>query len=71
VAFFGISFFDQNIVTWYCLLAMISAVAAGRSKKGSKPQLADASSEVDLVPAISGAPAGIDAEPPVYAWKHV
>jgi hypothetical protein len=71
VAFFGISFFDQNIVTWYCLLAMISAVAAGRSKKGSKPQQADASSEVDLVPAISGAPAGIDAEPPVYAWKHV
>jgi hypothetical protein len=28
VAFFGISYFDQNMVTWYALLAMISAATA-------------------------------------------
>lgn len=37
VAFFGISYFDQTIVAWYALLAMISAVAvaAGRAQRDS------------------------------------
>jgi hypothetical protein len=33
VAFFGISYFDQNMVAWYALLAMIPAVMAVRPKK--------------------------------------
>jgi hypothetical protein len=33
VAFLGISYFDQTIVVWYALLAMISAAAVVRSKK--------------------------------------
>jgi len=32
VAFFGISYFDQTVVAWYALLAMISAVAVARAK---------------------------------------
>jgi hypothetical protein len=37
VAFFGISYFDQTMVSWYLLVAMIGAMAkdAGRSKKSS------------------------------------
>jgi hypothetical protein len=40
VAFFGVSYFDQTIVAWYALLAMISAVTfsvASRSEKGPRP----------------------------------
>ncbi len=37
VAFFGISYFDQTIVAWYCLLAAISAGATVRSKKDLNP----------------------------------
>jgi len=33
VAFFGISYFDQTIVAWYTLLAMISTIATVFSKK--------------------------------------
>ena len=33
IAFFGISYFDQTMVSWYALLAMISAATAVRSKK--------------------------------------
>lgn len=36
VAFVGISYFDQTIVGWYALLAMISAVAAVRPKKAQR-----------------------------------
>lgn len=40
VAFFGISYFDQTIVAWYALLAMISAVAvsARRAQRDSGKQ---------------------------------
>jgi hypothetical protein len=33
VAFFGISYFDQNMVAWYGLLAMIPAAMAARPKR--------------------------------------
>ena len=33
VAFLGISYFDQTMVAWYGLLAMISAATVVRSKK--------------------------------------
>jgi hypothetical protein len=40
VAFFGISYFDQTIVMWYGLLAMISAaVALPVQKKAAQPQV--------------------------------
>jgi hypothetical protein len=61
VAFFGISYFDQNMVAWYALLAMIPAVMAVRAKKELKPvQLATASDEVvptDLPEEAAGLPA--------------
>jgi hypothetical protein len=40
VAFFGISYFDQTIVAWYALLAMISAavVSARRARRDSGKQ---------------------------------
>jgi hypothetical protein len=37
VAFFGISYFDQTVVAWYALLAMISTVAAVSLKKEPMP----------------------------------
>jgi len=33
ISFFGISYFDQTMVAWYALLAMISAATVVRSKK--------------------------------------
>lgn len=40
VSFFGISYFDQTIVAWYALLAMISAAAAiPRKKEAGLPRL--------------------------------
>lgn len=73
VAFFGISYFDQNIVSWYCLLAIISAVAV-RAKKSAKP----ADQELALDPAALPAPTSLPAmdvaeeeeESPVYRWKN-
>src|SRR5258708_10699421 len=35
VAFFGISYFDQTIASWYALLAMISAAAVVTAQKSS------------------------------------
>jgi hypothetical protein len=49
VAFLGISFFDQTMVVWYALLAMISAATVVRSKKAlSQVQFAAAPSEAGL-----------------------
>jgi hypothetical protein len=54
VAFLGISYFDQTIVAWYALLAMISAAAVIRSKKGlSQVQLATAPSEAGLADRVA------------------
>ena len=40
VSFFGISYFDQTIVAWYALLAMISAAAViPRKKEAGLPRL--------------------------------
>jgi hypothetical protein len=72
VAFFGISYFDQNIVTWYCLLAMISAVSAVPAKKSLRPEPSPANSSAnDLIPQLSGMPAGFEDEASTYGWKNV
>lgn len=47
VAFVGISYFDQTVVGWYALLAMISAVAAVRRKKAERTFLSWDESVVD------------------------
>lgn len=39
VAFFGISYFDQTVVAWYALLAIISAVATVSLKKSKRPEV--------------------------------
>ena len=39
VAFFGISYFDQTIIAWYALLAIIAAIAVSvRKAKRNKPE---------------------------------
>lgn len=38
VAFFGISYFDQTIVVWYALLAMISVVTVAARSAQREPQ---------------------------------
>jgi hypothetical protein len=60
VAFFGISYFDQSIVPWYALLAMISTIYAAVS---SKKQV----SQPEIVAEISGdEPVAIS---PVPQWS--
>jgi hypothetical protein len=63
VAFLGISFFDQTMVGWYALLAMIPAAIAVRPKK----ELTEAPIDVpahaaDLVSQLSEEPAGMGLE---------
>jgi hypothetical protein len=54
VAFLGISYFDQTIVAWYALLAMISTATVARSKKAlSQVQLAAAPSEAGLAAQVA------------------
>jgi hypothetical protein len=54
VAFLGISFFDQTIVVWYALLAMISAATVVRSKKAlSQVQVAAVPSEAGLAAQVA------------------
>jgi hypothetical protein len=36
VAFFGIAYFDQSIIAWYALLAMVSATTTFAAKKRPK-----------------------------------
>jgi hypothetical protein len=38
VAFFGISYFDQTMVAWYGLLAMIPTAALAHRKRVSPPE---------------------------------
>jgi hypothetical protein len=72
IAFFGISYFDQNMVAWYCLLAMISAVAAVRAKKRSSAKASEENpSSIDWVPHLSEVPADFDNEATGYAWENV
>lgn len=62
VAFLGISYFDQTIVAWYALLAMISAVTVVRSKKAlSQVQLAAAPSEAGLAAQVAAEISGLRA----------
>jgi hypothetical protein len=48
VAFFGISYFDQTIVAWYALLAMISVVTLAARKAQAEPQPALARTKSNL-----------------------
>jgi hypothetical protein len=70
VAFVGISYFDQNIVSWYCLLAMISAVAVVQRKKAAKPKPEASSGEATADSEIAEITAAVDESSPVYAWKN-
>jgi len=38
VAFFGVSYFDQTVIAWYALLAVISAVTLAARKAQTEPQ---------------------------------
>ncbi len=73
VAFFGISYFDQNIVSWYCLLAIISAVAV-RPKKSAQPAAPELALDPAALPAPTSPPAmdvaEEEEESPVYRWKN-
>jgi hypothetical protein len=73
VAFFGISYFDQNIVSWYCLLAIISAVAV-RPKKSAQPAAPELAFDPEALPAPASPPAmdvaEEEEESPVYRWKN-
>jgi hypothetical protein len=63
VAFLGISYFDQNIVAWYALLAMISAVMVVRPKKElNKVPLAVPARQADPVPEFVEDVSGLDVE---------
>ena len=54
VAFFGISYFDQTIVAWYALLAMIAAMAVSVGKaKRTQTQSGSKDKDKDNLPATS------------------
>ena len=55
VGFLGISYFDQTIVAWYTLLAMISTLTAGRAAHGMKHSPLS-SREAQLVSTFDPAP---------------
>jgi hypothetical protein len=59
VAFFGISYFDQTMVAWYCLLAMISTIMSFRPKRELTPiPVTTSLSDPDLTLKLEGAPTG-------------
>jgi len=59
VAFVGISYFDQTMVAWYALLAMISTVAVVHSKKEMAPvKLTVPSEDADLMVQLAEQPVG-------------
>jgi|SRR5580704_280249 hypothetical protein len=61
VAFFGISYFDQTVIAWYALLAMIPAVIATRKKQNSgELPLEVPASGVVLVPQLNEQPAFLE-----------
>jgi hypothetical protein len=51
VAFFGITYFDQSLVAWYSLLAMIPATASGSS--GARAEVIVDTSEAESTHALS------------------
>ncbi|HLX86809.1 MAG TPA: hypothetical protein VKR59_23125 [Terriglobales bacterium] len=56
IAYIGISYWDQNMVSWYCLLATISAVTVVRPKKeASLIPVAVAGPDEDLMVQLAGA----------------
>jgi hypothetical protein len=62
VAFLGISYFDQTIVAWYTLLAMISAATVIRPKRVlSQVRLAASSSEAGLADRVAAEISGLRA----------
>jgi hypothetical protein len=48
VAFFGITYFDQTMVAWYCLLALISASVLSATKEATITKLNNASESPQL-----------------------
>jgi len=60
VAFFGISYWDQTIVPWYALLAMISTVTALQKNKAVTASLEDSSNVTGLLPEPEGQLAFVD-----------
>jgi hypothetical protein len=63
VAFLGISFFDQTMVGWYALLAMIPAAIAIRPKRELTEAPVDVPAQAaDLVSQFSEEPAGMGIE---------
>ena len=57
VAFFGISYFDQTIVAWYALLAMIPATATYlHAKKAREPRLTEGPVAVESSVAVAALP---------------
>jgi len=54
VAFFGISYFDQTQVAWYCFLAMIPPVVSVRPKRGmNQVRLEVPADEASTVPQLA------------------
>lgn len=53
VAFFGVNYFDQSKVSWFLLLAMISAATAPILAKKTFPKKAESSAEPELALASS------------------
>jgi hypothetical protein len=64
VAFFGISYFDQTIVAWYALLAMISVAVTQQKKKIAQPKPRNAWDSTSLTPPFSAevVPVGLASE---------
>jgi hypothetical protein len=60
VSFFGISYFDQTMVAWYALLAMISAATVVRAKKEfSQVRFAASSDEAGLSAQVAETMSGL------------
>ena len=63
IAFFGISYFDQTMVGWYALLAMIPAAIAVRAKKQLTPEpLVAPAHEANLVSQVTEDNFDLDAQ---------
>jgi hypothetical protein len=64
IAFLGISYFDQTMVGWYALLAMIPAAIAVRPKKQLTPEpLAAPAQEPSLAAPVPEDNFDLDAQP--------
>src|SRR5579863_1272640 len=67
VAFFGVSYFDQTIVAWYALLAIISTTVTSVRRAASDPIQPKAKAEELTVP-LAGDPEEV--EVPSFAGSH-